>query len=161
MPAGAPYGNRNAEKWTFRKSVQLFHDAIELSNKKEIYHLKQGEKAIEVKGYEFDFIGEIAGELGTFHQMITRHLPERFKSLNRLKSELMNNLERNCYANTKKGNIREATGIVNLKSNHRWTDRLDNTSADEKIDTKQINISIEGKEMNLGKYKGDTNKSTS
>ena len=32
-------------------------------------------------------------------------------------------MERNCYSNTKKGIIKEATGIVNLKSNHKWTDR--------------------------------------
>ena len=33
--AGAPYGNKNAEKWTFKKSVQLFHDAINLTKEKE------------------------------------------------------------------------------------------------------------------------------
>lgn len=119
----APYGNRNAEKWTFKKSVKLFNDAINLSNETETYFLKLNEKAVEVNGYKFDFIGEIAGELGTYHQMITQHLPERFKTLERLKKQLLNNLERNCYINTKKGMIKEATGIVNLKSNHKWTDR--------------------------------------
>lgn len=123
MGAGAPYGNKNAEKWSFRKAVKLFNEAIELSEEKEIYYLKVGEKAIEVEGYKFDFIGEIAGELGTFHNLITTHLPDRFPVLQRLKNQLINNLERNCYYNTKKGNIREAIGIVNLKSNHKWTDR--------------------------------------
>lgn len=116
----APYGNRNAEKWNFRKAVKLFNDAIKLSEQKEMYDFGIGGKK---EGYSFDFIGEVAGELGTYHQMITQHLPERFKSLERLKKQLINNLERNCYINTKKGMIKEATGIVNLKSNHKWTDR--------------------------------------
>jgi hypothetical protein len=123
MGAGAPYGNRNAEKWSFKKAVKLFNEAIKLSNEIETFYLKANEKAIEVTGYKYDFIGEIAGELGTYHQMITQHLPERFKALERLKKQLINNLERNCYINTKKGMIKEATGIVNLKSNHKWTDR--------------------------------------
>lgn len=156
MPAGAPYGNRNAEKWTFKKSVKLFHDALELSNQKEttIIH------GIDIEGYKYDFIGEIARNLGTFKEIFT-HLTKRegFKSLKRLHNQLITALEQNCYHNTKKGIIREATGIVNLKSNHRWTDRLDNTSGDEKIETNQINISMpDGSTINLGKYKGDQNK---
>lgn len=148
--AGAPYGNRNAEKWTIKKAIQLFNDAIELSLEEEIYHLKQGEKAIEVKGYKYDFIGEIARELGTFHQLITRHLIERFPSLKRKLNILLSNLESNCYANGKKGNIKEASAIMNLKSNHKWTDRLDNTTGDEPIvQPKIVNISIDGKEIDL------------
>ena len=128
------YGNKNAEKWTFRKAVKLFHDAIELSNKKEIYHLKMNDKAVEVEGYKYDFIGEIARELGTFHE-IFEHLTSRFPSLQRLQNELYNNLQSNCYSNTKKGNIKEATGIVNLKSNWKWTDRehVDHTTKVDKI----------------------------
>lgn len=118
MPAGAPYGNRNAEKWSYKKSIQLFKDAIELTNKKEKFQI--GSKKIE--GYTFDYIGEIARELGTFHEIFA-HLTERFPALNRLKNELYNNIQSNCYSNTKKGIIKEATGIVNLKSNWKWTDR--------------------------------------
>ncbi len=160
MPAGAPYGNKNAEKWNIRKAVRLFNDAIELSEEKETYFLKQGEKAVEVTGFKYDFIGEIAKELGTYHNLITRDLPKRFPALQRLKKQLLNNLESNCYANGKRGTIKEASSIMNLKSNHRWTDRLDNTSGDEKIEQSQINVSIDGKSLNLGKYKGDQNKST-
>ena len=121
---GAPYGNKNAEKWTFKKAVQLFKDAIELSNETERVTItdKQGNVTNVVDIYKYDFIGEIARELGTFH-MIFIHLPKRFPVLERLKTTLDNNIESNCYYNTKKGNIREATGIVNLKSNWKWTDR--------------------------------------
>lgn len=135
---GAPYGNKNAEKWTFTKAARLYYDAIELTREEEIYYIKQGERAIEVKGYKYDFIGEIAKELGTFHALITRHLPNRFPILNRLKSELLNNLECNCYANGKKGTIKEASAIMNLKSNHKWTDRVDNTTKDKEIQQKTV-----------------------
>jgi hypothetical protein len=136
---GAPYGNKNAEKWTLRKAVQLFHDAIELTNRKEESVIKVYGESVKVKTYEFDFIGEIAGELGTYHKLITRDLPNRFPSLKRLKEELINNLERNCYSNTKKGAIKEATGIVNLKSNHKWRDRVETEHSGQiKTTTEQI-----------------------
>ena len=125
MAAGAPYGNKNAEKWTFKKSVKMFHHAIELTKQKITYHMKVNDRAVEVTGYEFDFIGEIARELGTFKEIFT-HLAKRFPALQRLHNELNNNIESNCYHNTKKGIIKEATGIVNLKSNWKWTDRTEN-----------------------------------
>lgn len=121
MPAGAPYGNKNAEKWSFKKSIKLFHDAIELTNKKSKIKVNGN----EVDGYDFDFIGEIARELGTFHEIFD-HLEKRFPKLQRLRYELNTNIQSNCYSNTKKGIIREATGIVNLKSNWKWTDRSEN-----------------------------------
>jgi len=131
---GAPYGNKNAEKWSFKKAVQLYHDAIELSHEIDTFVIKINEKGKEVTGYKYDFIGEISGELGTFHQLITRDLPARFGTLKRLKNELISNLERNCYSNTKKGIIKEATGIVNLKSNHRWTDRTHTENENKIVD---------------------------
>ena len=120
----APYGNKNAEKWNFRKAIELFRDAIELSERREDQNVydKNGELIDSFKIYSFDFIGEVARELGTFHHIFD-HLTKRFPSLKRLKNQLINNLESNCYYNTKKGYIKEATGIVNLKSNHKWTDR--------------------------------------
>lgn len=142
MKVGAPYGNRNAEKWTFKKAIQLFNDAIELSNETETYYLKIGEKAVEVNGYKYDFIGEISGELGTSHRMITQHLPLRFKIIERLKDQLLSNLERNCYVNGKKGNIKEASAIMNLKSNYKWTDRSDITTKDNEIKTTPLSPEI-------------------
>lgn len=115
MPAGAPYGNKNAEKWSFKKAIKLFKDAIELCDEKDD------------DAYKFDFIGEIARELGTFHE-IFEHLSKRFPSLKRLKNQLDTKIQSNCYSNTKRGKIREATGIVNLKSNWGWTDRLKSES---------------------------------
>jgi hypothetical protein len=129
---GAPYGNKNAEYWTFKKAIQLFKDAIELSEEIEISYIKDNRgRAVEVQGYKYDFIGEVARELGTFHKIFV-HLVKRFPTLQRLKSQLDNNLETNCYSNTKKGNIKEATGIVNMKSNWKWQDRqnIDHSNTD-------------------------------
>ena len=131
---GAPYGNKNAEKWTLKKAIRLFRDAIELTLEEETYFLKVGDKAVEVNGFKYDFIGEVAKSLGTYHQMLTQHLPARFPQLHRLKNQIISNLEANCYVNTKKGVIKEATGLVNLKSNHKWTDR----QSIETPDLKQI-----------------------
>lgn len=143
MTAGAPYGNRNAEKWNIKKAIQLFYDAIELSNKKDKIQLKQGDKLQEFEGYKFDFIGEVARELGT-HKSIFTNLVDKFPPLKRYHNQLIENLEANCFCNTKKGMIREATGIVNLKSNHRWTDRLvqDNKSSDGSMAVSKLNPEI-------------------
>ncbi|KKM03123.1 hypothetical protein LCGC14_1777540 [marine sediment metagenome] len=107
----APKGNTNAEKWTEELSHKLLDKALELCNQKD------GSE------YKYDFIGEIARELNTYHENITIHLLSRFPSLSDKVKLLKANMECNCYSNTKKGNIKEAIGIVNLKSNHHWTDR--------------------------------------
>lgn len=145
---GAPYGNKNAEKWTLRKAVALFNDAIALTNEKETVIItdSKGNVTNTVDVYKFDFIGEIAGELGTYHQMITQHLPKRFTSLERLVNQLNNNIERNCYINTKKGYIKEATGIVNLKSNWKWQDRqtVDHSNSDGTLRNIEVKIVKDG-----------------
>lgn len=131
-------GNKNAEIWTYEESEKLLIDAIILSNEKETFTIKNGEKAFEVYGYKFDFIGEIARELDTYHSNITRDIPTRHPKLKMLVDKLIYNLEANCYSNTKKGIIKEATGIVNLKSNHKWTDRTDLTTKDKEIKNKDL-----------------------
>jgi hypothetical protein len=125
--AGAPYGNKNAEKWTFEESEKLLNKALEICNQKTDY-IVYGNK---VKGYEFDFIGEVACQLQTYHHNITRDIPRRHKELKPLVNRLLAYMERNCYSNTKKGIIKEATGIVNLKSNHKWTDRNESNNKNE------------------------------
>ena len=145
MGVGAPYGNKNAEKWSFKKAIKLFNSAIELTLILEKSFIKQGDKVIEVDAYKYDFIGEVARELGTFHH-IFEHLVKRFPSLRRLSNQLLNNLESNCYYNAKKGNIKEATGIVNLKSNHKWTDRTQTEHSGEiKTELPSINLVIDSK----------------
>jgi hypothetical protein len=132
----APKGNKNALKWTKEKSEQLFKDAIKLTDKKESYIIN----GKSVEGYKFDFIGEIARELGTYHKAITRDIINNHPELKTQLNILINNLEQNCYSNTKKGIINTAVGIVNLKSNHKWTDRVDNTTKGEEIKMPIINF---------------------
>lgn len=128
---GAPDGNKNAQKWTFEKSDELLDKCIEACDDKETY-LVSGK---QIEGYKYDFIGEIARNHKVFHQLITREIPKHHPSLKEKVDQLKTLLESNCYSNTKKGIINTAVGIVNLKSNHGWTDRVDSTTKGEEIKT--------------------------
>jgi hypothetical protein len=130
---GAPFGNKNGLIWTLEKSTDLLDKAIELTNRKELVYVDKQ----EVEAYEFDFIGEIARELNVYHSLLTRDIPNQHTDLQPKVRLLLNRLEANCYSNTKKGKINTAVGIVNLKSNHGWTDR-------QQIEQKQTNIDLSG-----------------
>lgn len=122
-------GNNNAENYSEKDAAKLFNDSI----KKSLETTENG------KVYKYDFIGEVARDLHTYHH-IYAHLIKRFPELNCLFTELKCNLEANCYFNSKKGNIKEATAIVNLKSNHKWVDRQQieqNISGDVNINPKR------------------------
>lgn len=110
--AGAPKNNKNAEKWTHKEAKEFMEKAVSIS-----------------EGKEYDFIGEVAKELGTYHKIFD-YLSNKFTDLKRLKDLIISNCETNCFSNAKKGDIVASVAIMNLKSNHRWTDRLDNTSSD-------------------------------
>lgn len=125
MGVGAPIGNTNAEKWTFELSENLLDKAIEMTEDLEVYIVGTGINAMRVEGYKYDFIGELAREFKVYHELITRDIPNRFPELKPKVNYLITLLESNCYSNTKKGLINTATGIINLKSNHKWTDRVE------------------------------------
>lgn len=97
--------NNNAEVWTFDEANDLFNKALEMS-----YNPK------------YDFIGEIARDLKSYIDLFD-YLSDKFTELKKVKNKIMRNCESNCFSNAKKGNIKEATAIMNLKSNHGWTDR--------------------------------------
>lgn len=130
MGAGAPIGNTNAEKWSLEASKELLEKALVMCDEKEMYKVHGS----DIEGYKYDFIGEITRALGIYHSLITRDIKNRHKELSTLINRLINNLESNCYSNTKKGIINTAVGIVNLKSNHKWTDRVDTTTQGDRID---------------------------
>ena len=119
MPAGAPTQNKNAEQWTINDATKLFNKAIEMS-----------------VDAEYDFIGEIARDLGVYRELFV-YLADKFPEIKPLHIRILSNLEANCFSHTKKGLIREATGIVNLKSNYGWRDRADITT-DNKPVTKEM-----------------------
>ena len=101
----APKGNLNAEQWSIEDATELFEKALILSNEKE-----------------YDFIGEIARELGTYRDIFT-YLVDKFPELKTTHKRISSNLEANCFSHTKTNKINTAVGIVNLKSNYGWTDR--------------------------------------
>ena len=121
-------GNTNAEKWTIEKATELMNKAVEKSN-----------------SLQYDFIGEIAKELGTYIDVFD-YLVEKFPELKPLKTRMKRNCEANCFSNIKTENINVGAGIMNLKSNHGWTDRVQNehTSKGDKIES---NFVISSKEQ--------------
>jgi len=123
MKVGAPKNNKNAEKWTEQDAINLFNSAIELTS---------GDS-------QFDFIGEVAKELNVYRDIFV-YLKDRFDSCKPLYKKLVSNVEANCYSHGKRGEINTAMAIVNLKSNHGWTDRVDTTSKNERVKPTIINL---------------------
>lgn len=111
----APFNNKNAEQWNLEDSKELFQKALDLS-------------VLD----EYDFIGEIARELKVYRDLFT-YLSKKYTELESVYKTILSNLEANCFSHAKTGRIKEATAIVNLKSNYKWTDRADLTSGGEEI----------------------------
>lgn len=101
-------GNVNAEKYTEEEALKLFIEAIQIA-----------------RTLKCDFVGEVSEE-----QLINRHvysdLVKKYPNLKPLHTTLLSACETNCFRHTKKGQIIASAGIVNLKSNHQWTDRTEN-----------------------------------
>jgi len=114
---GAPKENVNAEKWTFEEAESFMISALELSANKE---------------RDYDFIGEIARELGQYKEIFS-YLVGKFPDLKSIQNRIISNCEANCFYNGKTSKIVPSLAIMNLKSNHGWTDRVDNTTKGEKI----------------------------
>ena len=112
---GAPKENINAEKWTVDSAEEFLNECIKLSSRKIEYSTG--------KGFEFHFIGEIASELNQYSGL-PLYLGEKFKTLKPLYNRLKTKLESNCFFDSKRGIIKEASAIMNLKSNYGWTDRV-------------------------------------
>lgn len=121
----APEGNKNAEQWSEEEAIELFNQAISLATKDS----------------EYDFIGELARDLDTYRDIFT-YLKDKFDSCKPLYSKLLGNLEANCFSHSKNGKIKEASAIMNLKSNYRWTDRAEveqkTTLKDERVDPSKL-----------------------
>ena len=112
--------NDNAEKWTIEVSQNLMMEAYNKSME------KKGEE------YVYDFIGEIARDLGHYKELFN-YLVDKHPSLKKVHNAIKSNCEANCFYNGKKQNIVPSMAIMNLKSNHGWTDRVDNTSKGKEI----------------------------
>lgn len=116
-------GNTNAEKWTIEKANELF-DACVLTAKDQQLDCN-------------DFIGEVALHNHSDIDQLD-YLKTKFPHLESVYNRIKRACEANCFKNGKKGNIVPSLAIMNLKSNHGWTDRVAN-------DVNQV-IGIEWKE---------------
>jgi len=105
----APKGNTNAEKWNVENAKELFIKCLNTS----------ADKSLDCN----DFIGEVAQENKTTLSTLD-YLKTTFPELETIYAEIKNNCESNCFRNGKKGNINAGMAIMNLKSNHGWTDRV-------------------------------------
>ena len=115
--------NKNAEKWTIDGANEFMKKAYD--------------KSIEKKGEDFvyDFIGEIARDLGQYKELFS-YLVDKFPTLEKAYNAIKSNCEANCFYNGKKSNIVPSMAIMNLKSNHGWTDRAE-TTVKGKLDLSQ------------------------
>ncbi len=124
----APIENKNAEKWTIKEATDFYNQALELSTKSD-----------------YDFIGEIARDLCQYHKLFS-YLSDKFPELKAIEKKIVSNCEANCFSNGKKGNITPSLAIMNLKSNHGWTDRNDITTGGNEINIPPIQwVNDEGK----------------
>jgi hypothetical protein len=121
---GAPNENKNAEKWTLQEATEFIEKAVKLS-----------------KDTEYDFIGEIAKELNQYKEIFS-YLVDKFPELKQQHKRLISNCESNCFYNGKKNNIVPSLAIMNLKSNHGWTDRVETNNTNNNINQDVTPISF-------------------
>ena len=115
-------GNQYNEHWTLEQATEFMNEAVKLS--------------VSIK---YDFIGEVAKKQGTYHH-VYGYIVDKFPSLKPLHTAIKANCESNCFYNGKKGDIIPSLAIMNLKSNHGWTDRIDNTTKDKEIQPNIIHL---------------------
>jgi len=121
--AGPPIGNTNAAKWTEEEATALFNKALAISADKT--------------SVDNDFIGEVAQEAGT-NLSIMEYLRNKYPALVAVYDSIKRNCESNCFRNGKTGKIIPSLAIMNLKSNHGWTDRNTVESTNVHLNTEPI-----------------------
>lgn len=125
-------GNQYNEHWTLENSKEFLETAVELSKE---------------DGY--DFIGEVAKALGSYVDVFD-YIIEKFPKLKEYKKQIKRNCEVNCFSSGKKGDIVPSLAIMNLKSNHGWTDRAE-TTVKGKLDlSKYTDEELEAKIKEIG-----------
>jgi len=109
--------NNNAEKWDLETSIKFMEESLDLA-----------------KAKEHDFIGEVARDMNSYRDLYT-YLKDKFKECEVLYKRIVQECETNCFSHGKKGDIIPSLAIMNLKSNHGWTDRIDATTKGESVST--------------------------
>ena len=123
--AGAPEENTNAEKWTEEEAKSFLERAIQVT-----------------KDNGFDFIGETASKMDSYREIFV-YLRDKSNECKRLYKRLLQECESNCFSHAKKGDIVPSLGIINLKSNHGWTDRVDQTSKGDSLKSESIPLVLQ------------------
>lgn len=111
-------GNQHTEYWTIEKAIELFDKCISTAK----------DRSIE----DNDFIGEVA-QINDSYLTQLDYLKGKFPELEVKYKEIKSHCEANCFRNGKKQNIVPSMAIMNLKSNHGWTDRVDTTTKGESV----------------------------
>ena len=112
--------NKNAEKWDLETSIKFMEDSLILAKEKK-----------------HDFIGEVARDMNEYRELYT-YLKDKFKECEAIYKRIIQECETNCFSHGKKGDIVPSLAIMNLKSNHGWTDRVDTTSKGNELSIKPI-----------------------
>ena len=133
----APNNNTNALKWTLEKSLDLITRAFDMANDKDSYVIGSGQNTQIIEGNKYHYIGEIAADLGEYPDLL-KYLKEQYPEVREIYNRIKARLESNCFSDSKKGIIKEATAIMNLKSNYSWTDRVDTTTKGNEINNRPI-----------------------
>ena len=113
--------NKNAEKWTLEDAKELYNKCLITAN----------DKTLDCN----DFIGEVAQYNNTYIDQLD-YLKTKFPELELEYKKIKRACEANCFKNGKKGDIVPSLAIMNLKSNHGWTDRAE-TTVKGKLDLSQ------------------------
>ena len=119
--------NKNAETWTFEDAEKLFNNCLVTAK----------DKTLDCN----DFIGEVAQENDTTLWQLD-YLKEKYPILENVYRQIKSNCESNCFANGKKNKIVPSLAIMNLKSNHGWTDRVESTNNNNNINQEVTPISF-------------------
>jgi hypothetical protein len=127
--------NKDAEIWTIEEAKELFNEANRLA-----------------LDDEYDFIGEIASKLDTYREIFV-YLKDKFPELKHDYKRLTTKLESSCFSHSKKGTIKEATAIMNLKSNYGWTDRINTELSGEVNTNKNVQLTNEQLKEVLNEFK--------
>lgn len=116
--------NKNAEKWDLETSVKFMQDSLDLAKKKK-----------------HDFIGEVARDMDTYRELYV-YLKDKYKECESIYKRLVQECESNCFSHGKSGDIVPSLAIMNLKSNHGWTDRIDTTTKGNEVKSEKVTINF-------------------
>lgn len=130
---GGKAGNKNAEKWTEQKALDIAHGLIIWLNKKPTIRKRNISK---INLFIIDYLAE-----NGFAKELIRDLSKKYKSFYKLIQKAKTIQEAKLLKYSIVGKLNTRITEFCLKNHHNYKDRQDITSDDEKIDNKiQVEI---------------------